>query len=331
MPSPPAPPEIAALAEERSRARARRDWASADGLRERIEAAGWRVEDDGLDFTLRPLRRADVVADGELFYGSVEAVPSVLYEPPTMDVSVIVAVREQGAATTALLEALASQGRPGTQVVAVLPRGSSLEAPCDEMVRTAEAFGPGDAIQAALRRARGRVIVVLEQDHTPTGDVVTPLLAGLADGTVAIIGAEGVDSDDLRHFRPVGHGDVTALRSGCFAFRRSDAVERGPLDGRLGLADSVATWWSLVLRDQGPGAAPRRAVAIELPLLPQPAVSDGGPERERSARRDAYRIAVRFADRRDLAKAEEHVPGLPRDGAHEHDHDDDADHEGDAA
>jgi cysteinyl-tRNA synthetase len=41
----PVPPEVIALVEEREAARARRDWAAADGLRERIAAAGWSVLD----------------------------------------------------------------------------------------------------------------------------------------------------------------------------------------------------------------------------------------------------------------------------------------------
>jgi hypothetical protein len=39
------PPEVLALVEEREAARARRDWATADGLRERIAALGWQVRD----------------------------------------------------------------------------------------------------------------------------------------------------------------------------------------------------------------------------------------------------------------------------------------------
>jgi hypothetical protein len=39
------PPEVLALVEEREAARARRDWAAADALRERIAALGWQVRD----------------------------------------------------------------------------------------------------------------------------------------------------------------------------------------------------------------------------------------------------------------------------------------------
>jgi cyanophycinase-like exopeptidase len=44
-PEPPAPEEIMALVMERQAARARRDWAAADALRERIAGLGWQVRD----------------------------------------------------------------------------------------------------------------------------------------------------------------------------------------------------------------------------------------------------------------------------------------------
>jgi cysteinyl-tRNA synthetase len=52
--APDPPDEVRALAERRSAARAGRDFATADGLRERIEAAGWDVEDRPDGPRLRP-------------------------------------------------------------------------------------------------------------------------------------------------------------------------------------------------------------------------------------------------------------------------------------
>lgn len=40
-----APAEVARLAEDRNRARLRKDWESADGLRQQIEALGWTIQD----------------------------------------------------------------------------------------------------------------------------------------------------------------------------------------------------------------------------------------------------------------------------------------------
>jgi cysteinyl-tRNA synthetase len=48
------PPEVAALAAERDRARAARDWARADAIRDELTAAGWVVEDGPAGTTLRP-------------------------------------------------------------------------------------------------------------------------------------------------------------------------------------------------------------------------------------------------------------------------------------
>jgi hypothetical protein len=49
------PPEVVALVQEREAARARRDWAAADDLRQRILALGWQVRDTGVDSDLTPL------------------------------------------------------------------------------------------------------------------------------------------------------------------------------------------------------------------------------------------------------------------------------------
>jgi len=49
------PPEVLTLVEEREAARARRDWAAADALRERIAALGWQVSDTSSGPDLIPL------------------------------------------------------------------------------------------------------------------------------------------------------------------------------------------------------------------------------------------------------------------------------------
>ena len=55
---------------------------------------------------------------------------------------------------------------------------------------------------------------------------------------------------------------ATARRSGAPTTR-----ERGPLDERFRFYRNLDIWWSLVLRDDGPGQPPRRAVRLDgLPL-----------------------------------------------------------------
>jgi len=140
----------------------------------------------------------------------------------------------------------------------------------------------------------------------PTADLVSPLVAALADPTVAIVGGWGTTSTDLRRFAPAPAGDVDAIDEGCQAFRRADAATRGPLDERFRTRAMLATWWSLVLRDEGEDAPPRRALALaELPVTrrdhePDPVATSPGSERDQASRRDRYRIIDRFGWRRDL-------------------------------
>ena len=90
-----APGPIQELARRRADARGRRDWSAADRLRAEIEATGWNVVDQGLDFHLQPALRPDVVEGGRVRYGSSTSVPSLLSEPATEPVSVVLMARDR--------------------------------------------------------------------------------------------------------------------------------------------------------------------------------------------------------------------------------------------
>jgi hypothetical protein len=314
-----------ALAEARAAARAERDWATADELKARLEAAGWRVIDRGPGFELEPARLPDVVEDGQTSYGTVDSVPSLQEQPDGSAATVVVVAGVRTEQVPATLQALADHSPADTQVVVVAERGMPIDGPYDELIRTAAAFGPGDAISVALRRATGTIVIVLEPGQLPLADIVTPLRQRFDDPGIAIAGSHGLRSADLHRYQAAEAGDVTTLASGCYAFRRADAIERGPIDGRLQLPDSVAAWWGLRLRDEGPHAEPRRAVALDLPLQPR---GDSAPTSEadaRRARRDAYRISDRFRACRWLAADLPPEWRLVGDGAEHDDHGDAAD------
>jgi hypothetical protein len=302
------PDEILTMAHDRARARAERDWPEADRLRAEIEAAGWTIVDRGTDFALAPASPPTVVADGVVRYGATAEVPSTSEEPPTGVATVILVATDWPADLDRMLAGLKAHGPEGLQVVVVADgpspdQDAALDSLDADVVRTSARLGQGAAINIGIRRAAAPTVVVLDTSVEPTGDVVTPLLAALEDPTVAVVGGWGLVSDDLRKFREAPAGDVDAIEGYVMAFRRGDAIARGPLDERFRFYRNLDIWWSLVLRDEGEERPPRRAVAVDVPAIRHEhrgwtSLSDD--ERDRLSKRNFYRIIDRFGWRRDL-------------------------------
>lgn len=305
------PDEILSAAHARAAARAARDWAEADRLRAEIEAAGWKVVDRGTDFALEPAHAATVAEGTITRYGTSDAVPSLLNEPPSDVATVVLVATDWPGDVDRALSAVRGAAPAGVSclVVADGPSPEQEEAlPADEpgleVVRTTERLGTGAAWNIGIRRSRGAVVILLDTSVEPIGDSVTPLVAALEDPTVGVAGGFGIVSPDLRRFAGGGPGDVTAIEGYALAFRRADAAARGPLDERFRYYRNLDIWWSLVLRDEGEGSPPRRALAVPIPAvrhehrgwssLPE-------AERDRLSKRNFYRIIDRFGGRRDLA------------------------------
>jgi cysteinyl-tRNA synthetase len=313
------PDAILAAAHARARAREVRDWPEADRLRAEIEAAGWKVVDRGTDFALSPAAPPDVVEAGRTRYGSSASVPSRLDDAPVGVATVVVVATDHPEDLERALGGLREHGPDGTQVVVVANDPSAeqeraLEAldaldPAapgigTEVVWTSDRLGHAAALNAGIRRASAPVVILLDGSVEPGGDIVSPLVAALEEPAVAVAGGWGVVSADLRRFRDAPAGDVDAIEGYVMAFRRQDYAARGPLDERFRFYRNLDIWWSLVLRDEGPGAPPRRAAAVDIPATRHEHrgwASLPDDERERLSKRNFYRIIDRFGQRRDLA------------------------------
>ncbi|HEX2626935.1 MAG TPA: glycosyltransferase [Candidatus Limnocylindrales bacterium] len=315
---------VETAAQQRAEARAARDWTTADRLRAQIEDAGWKVIDVGTDFRLEPAAPPDVEVGGEIRYGRSDAVPSRLDEPATGLASVILVASNDPTETQSAFDALVRFAPDGSDVVVVadgLPdraleglRGDALAARAGnvpvELVRTSAVLGHGAALNAGIRRASAATVIAMDPSIIATGDIVTPLASALDDPTVGVAGPFGLVSSDLRRFDEATAAgdaarDVAAVQGYLMAFRRADAIARGPLDEGFRYYRNLDIWWSLVLRDEGDGAVPRRAVAV--PGVP---VQRGEPrawattpvaERDRLSKRNFYRVLDRFRTRGDLA------------------------------
>jgi hypothetical protein len=310
------PADIRAIADARALARASKDWAEADRLRAELEAAGWKVVDRGLSYGLEPAHPPTLEVEGIASYGRSADVPSLLDEPPAGLASVVLVATDWPVDLARTLGGL-RRHVPAAQVVVVADGPSEEQASAldglegAEVVRTTERLGHATALNAGIRRAMAEVVVLLDTSVEPTGDLATPLAEALGDPSVAVVGGWGIVSDDLRHFEEAPAGEVDAIEGYCLAFRRADYVERGPLDERFRFYRNLDIWWSLVLRDEGEGSVPRRAVS--LPGLPAQRHEHRGwtslpeIERDRLSKRNFYRVLDRFGSRRDLLVARSNV------------------------
>lgn len=305
------PDDILSAAHERAAARASRDWAEADRLREVIEAAGWKIVDRGTDFALSLATPPDV-AEGDLVrYGTSASVPSRLEDPAVGIATVVLIATDYPEDLDRALAGIRAFAPAGTSVVVVadapaVAQAERLDGLSDdiEVVWTSERLGHGAATNIGLRRASGAIVILLDPSIEMTGDAVTPLVRALEDPTVAVVGGWGITSAYLRRFEDAPAGDVDAIEGYCQAFRRSDAAALGPLEERFVFYRNLDIWWSLVLRDAGEGETPRRAVRLDgLPLIKHEHrgwSSLPDVERDRQSKRNFYRIIDRFGWRRDL-------------------------------
>jgi hypothetical protein len=325
----PAPDDIVQLADARAAARRNRDWATADDLLSRITAAGWKVIDVGTLYDLVRSAPPDVEDGDTVRYGSSASVPSRLDEAPTGTASVVLLATDWAEDLARTLRALESTAPSGTEVIVVdnaaspaqaaaldaLEAGAPLaEGVTLEVLRTSLRLGHAAALNAGIRRASSAVVLLLDTSVEPRGDLVSAVVAGLQDPTVAVTGPFGIVSDDLRRFRdaPEGALDVDAIEGYAIAFRRSDYAARGPLDEHFVFYRNLDIWWSLVLRDQGedepddePDDAPARR-AVRVPGIEMERHLHRGwsslpdEERDRLSKKNYYRVLKRFASRRDL-------------------------------
>ena len=306
----PVPHEIRVLADERSRARRAHDWATADRLKAELDAAGWRVIDAASLYSLEPKPPEVVEVDGEVRYGTSEAVPSRLEEPAEVRATAVLVADERAGLLPRSIAALRS-GSPETQIV-VVAEAPTAEVDAElaaiegvELVRLTRWIGAAGARNAGIRRAIGGVVVLLDPSVVAEGDIVSALAAPLDDPTVGVTGLRGLASHDLVRFEPAPDGTTAAVAVDLagLAFRRGDYAARGPLDEQFTYAAYLDAWWSLVLRDVPEDAVfgvdvPRRALVVATPFR-----LEGDPTtvpNERLGKKHRYRYLKWFATRRDL-------------------------------
>lgn len=293
------PEEVRALAEERAARRAARDFAAADELRDRIAALGWRVVDQPGGYRLE--RLAPTAGPRRV---APREVPSALGEPVAFDATLQWLVEGW---PEDVLRGIVSferhhRGRRIQHVVAdVAGTDPASWPPGLEVWNLEPGAGWAAARNAGLRRARGRIVLVVDGSVEAGGDVLGPLERALDEPSVGVCGPFGVVTDDLRSFREAEGPDVDAVEGYLMAFRRELLAAGLAFDERFRFYRAADLDLSFRVKELG-----LRAVVVPVPVLRhEHRVWANTPpqERERLSKRNFYRFLDRFRGRYDLTVA----------------------------
>lgn len=289
------PDEVRALAAERDARRRAKDFAAADALRDRIAGLGFSVIDgpDG------PSLESLVVTEPHRI--AAHDVESLLDEPATADVSVHWVVEGWPEDVGRALAGLRANrgGREVRYVVAdVTDTEPSSYGEEVEVLALEAGTGWGAALNAGLKRSRGRSVLVMDGSVEPTGDVFAPLLAALEDPSVGVCGPFGISTEDLREFHESDGPEVDAIEGYLMAFRRDVIRDVGWFDERFRWYRTADIDYSFRIKDAG-----LRALRVDAPVVRhEHRMYHATPEaeRDRLSKRNYYRFLERFRDRYDL-------------------------------
>lgn len=308
MPDESVPAEVRGLLEERSAARATRDWRLADDLRDRIAAMGWEVQDGPSGSTVRPLLPAEPAATG---YADPSDLASLLDEPSTVTASVQLVAEDHAEDVRRALDGIAAHPPSVSWELVVVANATSFDPEpllpnsvdaTPAVLHTTERLGWADARTLGMRRSMGEITILLDTSLEPTGDFVGRLVAAFDDPSVGLAGGWGVTSDDGRTFEAAPPGEVDAVEAYCLAVRRAALAAIGGFDRRFRFYRNADLDFSFAVRNAG-----WRAVRTEpLPLAQHEhrgwaALPDA--ERDRLSKRNFYRFLEHWGDREDLLLA----------------------------
>jgi hypothetical protein len=308
------PAEVVALADARVEARAARDFAAADRLRDDIAAAGWLVTDapDGPVLTPRP--PYDVLADQRGLpdrsaqADTHRATVSVVVDGWPDDVRTCVDALLAHTTDDVVVQLLDLGDVDGAGSVAHEFAGPRMR---EWHVAGAAAWRGGsvgwaEARRALLRADTARLHVWCDLSTVLTGDAVTPLLDAIdaADDVVAS-GWRGVNvnvTDEWRTFDDAGAGDVDAVLGYLMAMRRTVALAADVPHPKARFYRNADMEACFALRAARPGA--RIVVpAVELPARQDRhrGYHDTDPEyRDRESAKTYQRFLQQYRGRTDL-------------------------------
>jgi hypothetical protein len=244
------------LAQERLDARAAKDFAKADQLRDQIAALGFEVIDVAGGFEFRAKERFPTFA-------STRDIKSI-----KVSGDIAVAMIVDGFTADAAEAVRTIKAQTNTPVIALVTcEPAELIDEIDlqfQLIAITENFGWGENANALLKSISSKYLVIMDPSTRFTGDAMTPVLAELNKGEFNAVGWRGGlvnTEDEWRSVDDKGAGEVDVLFSYFMAFNCLDATNAGGFNNRAIYYRNADMEFSLRLR-HGNG----RLLQMDLPL-----------------------------------------------------------------
>ena len=283
-----APDSVHELAIARQAARAEKNFALSDQLRDEIAAQGFEVVDVAGGYELRPKKRFPVYESTRdirpINSGKFEITAAIIVEGFHEDA--ITCIRSIKANSQCAIAVLVI-GEPGDLINELDARTS--------LVQINENFGWGENANALLRNVTSDYVIVLDPSTTFTGDAATPVLEELKKRDFVAVGWRGglVNlEDDWRSTDDKGPGEVDVLFSYFFGMHREDALAARGFSNRAVFYRNADIEFSLNLRHSN-----GRLLQMDLPLEQgrHHGYHDSDPEyRDAQSKKNYDRILERF-------------------------------------
>jgi hypothetical protein len=283
-----APDSVNELARARQEARAEKNFALSDQLRDEIASQGFEVVDVAGGYELRPKKRFPVYESTRdirpINSGKFEITVAMIVDGFHEDAATCIkAIKENSQCAIAVLVV----GDPGVLVNELDSRTS--------LVQVNENFGWGENANALLRNVTSEFIVIMDPSTVFTGDAITPVLAELKRRDFVAVGWRGglVNlEDDWRSTDDKGAGEVDVLFSYFIGMHREDALAARGFSNRAVFYRNADIEFSLNLRHSN-----GRLLQMNLPLdqARHHGYHDSEPEyRDAQSKKNYDRILERF-------------------------------------
>ena len=244
------------LAQERLDARAAKDFAKADLIRDQIAAMGFEVIDVAGGFEFRAKERFPR-------YASTRDIKAIKVNGDIAIAMIIDGFTADAAETVRTIKA--HTDTPVIALVTVDPAELIDEIDLQfQIIVITENFGWGENANALLKNVSSKHLVIMDPSTRFTGDAIAPVIAELNKGEFSAVGWRGGlvnTEDEWRSVDDKGAGEVDVLFSYFLALNSEDAANAGGFNNRAIYYRNADIEFSLRLRQSN-----GRLLQIDLPL-----------------------------------------------------------------